>query len=241
MRAETRHQLKQDKFSKATIHVAEKTVHWSVEHKNKVIAGAVVLVVVLSAALGSWYYLERQDAKASVDFGKATQALDMPVRPAGMPPQPEYPSFASAQERATEARKQFQEVIARYPHTRSADFSHYFVGVTSAELGDNATAERELKAVAGYRNEDLASLAKLALASVYRNTNRIKDAVDIYQQLVAKPTRTVSKVTAEIELAQTYEASGMTADAKRQYEQIQKDAPQSQAAQLASARLQELK
>jgi hypothetical protein len=33
----------------------------------------------------------------------------------------------------------------------------------------------------------------------------------------------------------------LTAEAKKQYEQIQKDAPQSQAAQLASAKLQELK
>lgn len=241
MRAETRHQLKQDRFSKATIQVAEKTVHWSVEHKNKVIAGAIVVIVLVTVALGGWYYLQRQDEKASVDFGKATQVLDMPVRPAGMPPQPEYPSYASTQERATEARKQFQAVIGRYPHTRSADFSHYFVGVTSAELGDNATAERELKTVAGYHKEALASLAKLALASVYRNTNRVKDAVDLYQQLIAKPTSTVSKAAAEIELAQTYESSGMTADAKKQYEQIQKDAPQSQAAQLASAKLQELK
>src|SRR5437763_15567702 len=109
-------------------------MHWSVEHKNKVISGAVVLVVVISAALGSWYYIEQQDEKASVDFGKATQVLDTPVRPAGMPPQPDYPSYASSKERATEARKQFQGIVDKYPHTRAADFSRYFVGVTSVTL-----------------------------------------------------------------------------------------------------------
>ena len=241
MRAETRHQLKQDRFSRTTIQVAEQTVHWTVEHKSKLIAGAIILVVVVAAALGSWYYLEQQDDKASVDFGKAVRVLDTPVRPAGMPAQPDYPSFASSQERATEAHKQFQAIVDKYPHTRSADFSRYFLGVTWSRLGDNAAAERELKAVAESHNSDLSALAKLALASVYRNANRTKDAVDLYKQLIDKPSQTVGKSAAEIQLAETYQAAGMNADAKKQYEQIQKEAPKSPAAQLAGEKLQELK
>ena len=241
MRAEVRHQLKQDRFSRATIHAAEQTVHWTVEHKNKMIVAGVVLAVLIAAAVGGWYYNERQDEKASADFGKALQTLDTPVRPAGMPAQPDYPSFASAKERGAEAHKQFQALVDKYPHTHVADFSHYFLGVTSAEQGDNAAAERELKTVAGYRNRDLSALAKLALAGVYRDTNRTKDAVELYKQIMEKPSQTVSKSAAEIQLAETYQAAGMTVDAKKQYEQIQKEAPQSEAGQMASAKLQELK
>jgi tetratricopeptide (TPR) repeat protein len=241
VRAEVRHQLKQDKFSRATIEVAERTVHWSVEHKSKLIAAAVVLVVVISALLGSWYYIEQQDEKASVDLGKATQVLDTPIRPAGMPAQPDYPSFASATERATEARKAFQGIVDKYPHTRAADFSRYFLGVTAATLGDNATAERELKTVAGYRNRDLSALAKLSLASVYRNSGRSTEAVAVYKDLINKPAATVTKGTAEIELAETYQATGNTAEAKKQYEQIQKEDPKGTAGQLATSKLQELK
>jgi lipopolysaccharide biosynthesis regulator YciM len=91
------------------------------------------------------------------------------------------------------------------------------------------------------RNSDLSALAKVALASVYRNTNRTKDALDLYKALIADPTRTVGKTSAEIQLAETYEASGMNADAKKLYEQIQKESPQTEAGQIASARLQELK
>src|SRR5207237_2444388 len=116
-----------------------------------------------------------------VDFGKANQVLETPIRPAGMPPQPDYPSYGSAKERATDAHKQFQAIVDKYPHTRSADFSRYFLGVTAATLGHNAAAERELKTDAAYRSEELSSLAKLAQASVYRNTNRTKDAVDLYK------------------------------------------------------------
>ena len=217
------------------------TAHWTVEHKNKIIAASVVLVVLVAAILGGWYYLQQQDDKASVDFGKAVETLDTPVRPAGMPAQPDYPSFASSKERATEARKQFQAIVDKYPHTRAADYAHYFMGVTSATIGDYPGAERELKTVAAYHNEDLSALAKLALASVYRNTNRVNEATGVYKQLIAKPARTVSKATAEVELAETYQAAGMTADAKKQYEQIQKESPKSEAAQLAASKLEELK
>lgn len=246
MRAETRRQLKQDRFSRTTLQVAEQTVHWTVEHKNKLVVGAIVLVVVVVAALGSWYYLEQQDEKASVDFGKAVRVLDTPVRPAGMPAQPDYPSFASSKERATEAHKQFQAIVDKYPRTRSADFARYFLGVTSSDLGDYATAERELKVVADDRNPivsnpDLSALAKQALAAVYRNTNRTQNAVDLYKQLMDKPSRTVGKSAAEIELAETYQTAGMNTDAKKLYEQIQKEAPQSPAAQLAGEKLQELR
>jgi lipopolysaccharide biosynthesis regulator YciM len=159
-----------------------------------------------------------------------------------MPAQPDSPSFASAKERATEAHKQFQDLASKYPHTHVADFSRYFVGVTSAQLGDNAAAERELKTVADYHNRDLSALAKLALAGVYRDTKRTSDAVNLYKQLMEKPSHTVSKAAAEFQLAETYQGAGMTADAKKQYEQIQKEAPaQSEANQLASAKLQELK
>ena len=51
---------------------------------------------VIAAIIGGWYYNERQDEKASADFGKALQIFDTPVRPAGMPAQPDSPSFASA-------------------------------------------------------------------------------------------------------------------------------------------------
>lgn len=241
MRAEARRQLKQDRFSKATLQVAEQTVHWSAEHKGKVIAAGVVLAVIIAAGIGGWYYTQQQDEKASVDFTKAVQTLNTPLRPAGMPAQPDNPSFASETERATDAHKQFQAIADKYPHTRAADYSKYFLGVTSASLGDNAAAERDLKTVAEYHNSDLSSLAKMALASLYRNTGKPKDAIEIYRQLMQKPTSTVGKPAAEIALAETYQAAGMAADAKKQYEQIQKDSPASEAARMASSKLQEMK
>jgi predicted negative regulator of RcsB-dependent stress response len=241
VRAQTRHQLKQDRFSRATIDAAEKTVHWSAEHRGKLILAGIVALVVLGLGFGAWYYLNLKDQEASLQLTRAVRTLDTPVRPPNMPPQPESPSFASFQERATVARKQFQEIVDRYPHTRAANFAHYFLGLTSAYMGDNPTAERELQAVASYHNANLSALAKFALASVYRNTNRDPAAIALYRQIIAKPTATVGKVMAQMELAATYETANQPLEAKRTYEEIQKENPSSQAAQMASAKLQALK
>ena len=241
MRAQTRHSLKEDRFRGATIVAAERTAHWTVEHKKTLIIAGVAIVVLLAIGLGGWTYISRQDEKASLDFGQSVRTMETPLRPPGVPPQPGYPSFASAQERAAAAKKQFQTILDNYPHTHTADMARYFLGVTSADLGDTAGAERYLSQAAGLHNNDLAALAKLALASLYRQENKDAQAIDLYKQLMSKPTRAVGKVTAQLELASLYEAKQQPAEAKRIYEQIQKENPASEAASLASTKLATLK
>lgn len=247
MRAETRRQLKQDKFSRTTIQLAEESLHWSAEHKSKLIAGGVVVAAIAAIVFGSWYYVEQQDEKASLDFSKAVQVLSAPVRPAGMPPQPGYPSYASAKERAADAHKQFQGIVDKYPHSNAAKFARYFLGVTSSDMGDYAAAERDLKEAASGRrylvlpDKNLSSLARQALASVYLNNGRTKDAIEIYKDLAQNPTDTVAKSTAEIGLAEAYQAAGMSAEAKKEFERIQKESPNQPAGQIAAERLQAMK
>lgn len=241
MRAETRHQLKQDRFSQVTIDAAERTAHWSVEHKNKLMVAAIVVLVVVAAIVGIWYYLGQQDQKASLDMSVAVRTLNTPVRPPNMPAQADAASFASVAERATAAHKQFQGIVDKYPHTHSAEFARYFLGLTDADLSDNASAEREFQTVISSASNDVAALAKMALASVYRNTGRNKEAIELYKQLAAKPTTTVGKSASQMELAATYQADNQPLEAKRIYETIQKENPATEAAQLASSKLQQLK
>ena len=241
MRAETRHQLKQDAFSRVTIGAAEKTAHWSVEHRNTLGVAAIAVAVIVAAVAGGWYYLNAQDEKASFDLSQAVRTLDTPLRPAGSPAQPDSPSFASAKERSDTARKQFQAIVDKYPHTRTADMARYFLGVTSASAGDNAAAENSFKAVASTGNKELASVAKLALAALYGNTNRTKEAVALYQELINKPTASVSKATAQLQLAELYQTSNQPLDAKRLYEEIKKENPGAEAVQIATQKLAELK
>lgn len=220
---------------------AEKTVHWTVEHQSKLIAAAIVVVAIAAVAAGGWYYVNSQDEKASLEFSSATRTMELPVRPPGVPAQPGFESFASTQERATAARKQFQAIVDKYPHTRTADMALYFVGLASSQLADHPAAERSLQAVENSSNKELAALGKFALASVYRAENKDTAVIDLYKQLIDKPTITVSKTTAQLELAQFYENRQKPDEAKRIYDQIQKENPASEAASLAQRRASQIK
>jgi TolA-binding protein len=212
-----------------------------VEHRNTLAVAIVVVVLIGAAVAGEWYYLSAQDEKASFDLSQAVRTLETPLRPAGTPAQPDFPSFTSAKERSDTAKKQFQAIMDKYPHTHTADMARYFLGVTDATAGDNATAESNLKTVASTGSKELASVAKLALAALYGNTNRTKDAVALYQELISQPTVSVSKATAQLQLADLYQTSNQPLDAKRLYEQIKKDNPNPEAVQIATQKLTELK
>ncbi len=211
------------------------------EHQAKLIAAAVAVVVIAAVAFGGWYYVNTQDEKASAELSTAVRTFETPVRPAGVPAQPGYDTFASPQERATAARKQFQGIVDKYPHKHTADMARYFVGLASSQLNDNAAAERSLQEAAGSSNADLAALGKFALASVYRAENKDAQAVDLYKQLIDKPTIVVSKATAQLELAAFYEAQKNPDEAKKIYDQVEKENPATDAASLAQRRATALK
>jgi len=241
VRAETRHQLKQDAFSRVTIDAAEKTAHWTVEHRSTLLISAVAVVVVLAAVVGGYFYLSAQDEKASFDLSQAVRTMETPLRPAGTPEQPDFPTFTSAKERAQAAQKQFQAIVDKYPHTRTADMAHYFLGVTATTLSDNTAAERNFKEVISSGNREVSAVAKSALASLYGQTNRVKEAAALYQELISKPTTSVSKVSAQLQLAELYQSSNQPLEAKRIYEQIKKENPGAEAGQLATQKLTEIK
>lgn len=236
MRRYSRHQLKEDRFQEATAD----TLSWAIEHEYALIIGVVAALVIVGVAAGAWFYLQKQDATASFELGQAIHTYDAPLRPQGVPADPQQLSFTSAAERAKAAQGQFRQVDQKYPHTRSADFAQYYLGLTAIDLGDNAAAERQLKDVAASHDKDLSALAKMALAALYRDTNRQDDAVKLYKEIEAHPANSVPKVRAQLALAALYEDK-QPAEAKKLYDQIVKDNPASVAAQMAQQRLATLK
>jgi len=233
--AYTRQQLKQDKFAET----AKDTVSWAVEHQKPLATASIAALVVLVIVAGGWIYYNQRDQAASAEIGAALRIYGAPLIPANAS-KPDYKTFTSANERAETARKAFQQVQDKYPHTRAAEIARYFVGITSLDLGDTANAEKVLQQVAGYRNQDLAALGKFALASVYRAENKEAEAIKLYQELAAHPASTVPRSTAQLELAALYQQK-QPEEAAQLYQQIQKDDANSPAAQTAASRLAGLK
>jgi len=229
--AYTRQQLKQDKFAET----AKDTVSWAVQHQKTLATAAVVAGVAVLILVGGWIYYNQRDQAASVELGAALRIYGAPLRSPNAP-KPEYTSFTSAKERAEAARAAFERVQNKYPHTRAAEVSRYFAGVTALQMGDTARAESVLRQVADSRNAELSALGKLALASVYRTENKDADAIKLYQELIAHPAVTVPKTTAQLELASLYQQK-QPDEATKIYQQIEKEDPSSPASQAAARHL----
>jgi TolA-binding protein len=84
-------------------------------------------------------------------------------------------------------------------------------------------------------------LGKLALASVYRAENKDTLAADLYKKLIDSPTITVSKATAQLELAGFYDSRQKPEEAKKIYQQVEKENPGTEAASVAQRRMGALK
>ena len=237
MRSYTRHQLKQDAFAASTA----ETISWAVENRSKLIAMGVVVVIILAGLAGGWAYVTYRDQQASTELAQAIGKYNAPIRPAGTPATPDVASYGSAQERAKATNAEFTRIADQFRFTQSAQVARYFAGSTARDLGDYAAAEKDLQEVSSSRYPEIASLAKLALAAVYQDTNRNLQAVDIYKQLIDHPTVSVGKSAAQLALASLYEAMGRPDEAKHLYEQMQKESPGSMVSQIAAQKLQSLK
>ena len=235
MRGYTRHQLKEDKFAEA----AKGTFTWAGHHQKLVTLGSSVLLAVVALGIGGWAFLQWREQKASFDLGSALRTYQRPLRPAGTPPNPEFPSFASAAERAKTAQAEFQAVADHSSYTRSGRMARYYVGLTAMESGDTSTAERELKDVADSGNKDLAPLGKFALAALYRSQKRDAEAIQLYRQLIDQPSDSIPKTMAQLELASLYEEK-QPAEASRLYQQIRTEDPAGAAGEIAATRLEQL-
>ena len=121
--------------------------------------------------------------------------------------------------------------------TSSGRLSRYFAGLTYVEAGQNASAESTLKQVAGGWNSDLASLAKLGLAQLYRQTGRDAQAIEVYNDLTAHPSTSVPAGTAQLQLADLYEAENKPDLAKKVYATLKDKDAKGPAGMIAAQKL----
>jgi hypothetical protein len=233
VRSDVRHELKRDKFAETTT----ETMHWAVEHRSRVILyGSLALAIILLAI--TFFAVRRsQEQSASVALANAFEVYSAPIVPAGTPPQPGVTMFNSSRDRSAAANAEFRKVADKYS-TQSGKLARYMEGVTYGEVGDYINAEKELKSVDG--SGDLGNLAKFALASIYRQSNRENDAINEYQSISAHPTRSVGKSMADMELASIYSAK-QPEKAKILLQQIAKDNANTVVAQLANEKLAAIK
>jgi hypothetical protein len=229
---QTRHALKHDKLIDAT----KTGVSWFEDHRSTVIRAAVAAIICIALVIAALVFYSKRSAAADLAFGEAMDTYSAPLTQPGQPPTPGQKTFATAAARSTLANQQFVALANQYGLFEAGRTARYFAGLTAIDLGQTGPAEGYLTKVSDGHDSALASLAKLALANLYQQTNRSSQAVVLYNQLIEKPTNTVPADAARLQLAALYEKTN-PAEANRIYAQLK--GSKSAAGQIAAKKLQQ--
>jgi tetratricopeptide (TPR) repeat protein len=230
---QTKAALKHDQFVDTTTHGLE----WATENRRSVIVTGSILLAVILVVVGSVFFYNYRSQQASNAFGAAMADYQTPLAQPGQPVPPGTKTYPSVAERAKAANASFMAIANQYGMTPSGRLARYFGGLTYIEENQNASAETTLKQVADGWNHDLAALANLSLAQLYHQTGRDAQAIEIYNQITAKPATTVPAGLAQLQLAELYEAQGKPDLAKKIYAQLKDKEPKSPAGMIAAQKL----
>ena len=233
---QTRHALKQDKF----VNVTTSGLEWVGEHRSNVIAWAVGVVLAVAIVVVSFILYQKRDAAANQLLGQAMDIYETPLTQPNQPAEPGLKTYATSVDRAKAAYPLFSQTADQYGWMGAGQMARYFAGLSELDMGQKSQGEADLEKATHASNSNLAALAKVALANLYAQTGRNSQAVSMLQDVIAHPTTTVPKSSAQLQLAQLYETT-QPQEARRLYAEIKDQDKQSDAAQIATQKLQTLK
>ena len=231
MDTQTRHALKGDKFAQAT----QTSVAWLSGNRTNVVRWTISVGVIVLVAVAFLVFWSMRSSAAEVALGNAMDTYAAPLALPGTPVQ--QGTYATATDRAKAANQEFKAVADKYGWLPEGAKAKYLEGVTDQELGQTAAAEQTLKSVAGSWNRNVANLAKIALASIYRQTNRDDEAVKLYNEVIAKPSETVTAGSAQLDLADLYASTGKDAQAKALWAKLKDSDKDGAAGSIAAQKL----
>ena len=231
MDTQTRRALKGDKFAQAT----QTSVTWLSGHRTNVVRWAITVGIVVLVAVAFLVFWSIRSGAAEIALGQAMDTYAAPLALPGTPVQPG--TYATSTDRAKAANQQFRAVADKYGWLPEGAKAKYLEGVTDQELGQTAAAEQALKSVADSWNRNVANLAKIALASIYRQTNRDDSAVTLYNEVISKPSDTVTAGTAQLDLADLYVATGKQAQARALWAKLKDSDKDGAAGSIAAQKL----
>jgi len=228
---QTRHALKGDKFAQATA----ESFSWLSGHRSGVLRWVIGGVVAILFVIGALVFWSMRSTAADTALGTAMDTYNAPLAQPGLPAGNGV--YATAADRTKAANKQFAAVAQQYSWMSQGTKARYFEGITDAELGQNASAETELKAAAKSWDRNISNLAKLALAGLYHHTSRDAQAIDMYNQLIAKPSQTVSAEVAQLDLADLYADQGRQDQARALWARVKDQDKEGAAGAIATQKL----
>jgi predicted negative regulator of RcsB-dependent stress response len=211
----TRKELKTDKFALEVEHGVE----YVQEHKQQVLRYSLIALVVIVLGVGIYFFRQHQNAVREDALREALSLQDAVVN---QPASEGRKSFPTEDAKSQALKKALTEVAGKHSGTDQGEVAQYYIGTIDADKGDIASAEKSFKQVADSGNANYASLAKLALAPIYKSQGKTADGEKVLRSIVDHPTLFVSKEEATIVLAQ-YMQSYNPVEARKLLEPLRTD------------------
>jgi predicted negative regulator of RcsB-dependent stress response len=218
----TRHELKeQDEITTSL----QKFTETAYERKREIIVGIVAVVVIVLAIAGWRIYSANRNARAQNDLAVAINAFN-------------DPNIKSDKERFEKTLAAAQKVHDDYRSLSAGAIAQYFMALSQEGLGDTAKAQENLQQVVRNSDENVAGVAKFALAGIYKTHGETQKALDLYKQIYDNGG--YSKSAAIFEMAKLQEANNRPEEAKAFYQKIVSEFPESPFRQDADQALKRL-
>jgi tetratricopeptide (TPR) repeat protein len=221
----TRKEIKRDEVAAAV----GRSVDYAQSHGRTIgiVIGAALLVLLV--LLGFWGFRASQRGKASVALGEALQLAGAPIQATGAKPDdPDAPSFATPEARRARAKKAFESVRESYRFSPAADVAAVYLGQIAAEEGKLDEARKLWEDyVEDHPDDMLAGNVKLNLIELDRRAGKTDAIIASLEKMLDASDGPLPKDAILYELAGAYEAAKRDTEAKKTYQRILDEYPQS--------------
>lgn len=195
--------VKHDIFREKTL----ETVEYVSGHRSQIMMYVVGAVALLLVAGGIWLYMDSQHTTRMNALNDAFKMYNAQVVEQGNPPPFANYFYRSLPEKEKAVNKAFTDLADKYGSSDEGTIAHYYLGVIAGDHTQPEEAEKQFKNVVDNGSRDYASLAKLALAQIYKGKGKLDDGRKLIQSIIDSPSVFVTKEQATIELARLLQQS----------------------------------
>ena len=226
MKAQERHQLKQNDFA-ATVARVTATMR---EQGNRVAMVFVIAVLAIGAGTGYFFWRKHTRDQAGALFAAAMAVAESQIAPAPtVPGKQQAPgTFATPEARQQAALQAFQQVANAYPSTPDGVAAAYQAAGALFALGRLAEAEKAYQDVIARGGSSIyGAAARMGLAETLAGEAQYDRAIKEYADLAAQRDGMLPVDGVLVQLARTYVKAGKTTEARATFKRVVDEFPNS--------------
>ena len=227
MKSQQRHQLKQNDFA-ATVGRLTTTVR---DQRDRVMLMAIVVIAVLGAGLGYYFWSKHSSERAGADFAAAMSVAESQIAPAPTVPGAKQAAgtFSTAKARQEAALQAFQQVATAHRSTPDGLAASYQAASILFALGRLPEAEKAYQDVVARAGASsiYGPTARMGLAETLTSEGQYDRAIKEYADLAAQRDGLLPVDGVLVQLARAYLKAGKTNEARATFKRVVDEFPSS--------------